>query len=507
MKIKIILLLLFVSAHHLLLAQSEKPSYSFVIKGKVTNNKEPFWSFFKTDFLENKVIEIPIKKDGTFNQIVPIEGIQKLALYLNDDAICIFAQASDTIEVNWDVKNFKKSFQLISPNRSRNLDLEVNLRLYNEFRQEEMTLSRNLQVNNKQPDSITYRMINDQYNKELKVVLQSLRQNSGIVIYDIYYKYVNLLFQTRLLGKYSLVADSKVVNPGNSIGVQGHIPESNSYKVLNDAIFYQSPEYRDFLFNYIRKKPFSSYSFLTDDAVILSYKGDTIPNPYSQTKFFKINSSPSFTPVWGDYYNGMANISLLNIRDWFVTKAIILGFKYHSFEEAENVLNDFLPKCQSELYKEILTANYNYVKTFKNGKPAPNFTLKDEKGKTVSLSDFKGKYVYLDFWGVSCGPCIYEIKNHSPKLYESYKDKNIVFINICVDVNESNWKKALTQYNIGGVNLLAEGYANNPVCQAYNMNAIPHYILIDKEGNFIEHNAPRPSENINDLFDKLLLEK
>lgn len=505
MKIKNVFLLLFIAGQQLLLAQSEKPTYSFVIKGKVANNNELSWSFANTSFLDNEITEISIKEDGTFNQIVPIEGIQQLYLYLNDDAISIFVQPNDTIEVNWDAKNFKKSFQLKSPNQIRNNELQLNLQLYNEFREEEMSLREKLREIRNQPDSIKYRMINDQYNKQLKAVIHPVRAPK--FIYDVYFKYINLLYDSRLLEKYSLEVNPEILNSKDSVLVRSNILASGDYKILNDAIFYQSPEYRDFLFNYIRKGTFLMSTGSISNVVTITNRGDTIPTPYTQTKFYKNNAETLFNFVWNDYYNGMANIPLLNIREWFVTKAIIFGFERYSFEETESVLNDFLPKCQSEVYKEILIAKYNFVKTFKKGKPAPQFTLKDETGKTVSLSDFKGKYVYLDFWGVGCGPCIYDIKNHSPKLHEKYKDKNIVFINISVDENESNWKKALTKYHLDGVNLLAEGWTRNPVCKAYDVNAIPHYVLIDKEGNFIEHRAPRPSEKIDALFDKLLLEK
>lgn len=504
MKIKIVLLWLFIAGQQLLLAQSDITTYSFVIKGKVVNNTEPSWRFANTGFLDNEVTEINIKKNGTFNQRVPIEGIQQLYLYLNDDAITIFVQPNDTIEVNWDTKNFKKSFQLKSPNQIRNNELQLNLQLYNEFREEERSLRAKLREIRNQPDSIKYRLINDQYNKQLKVVTHPV--SAPKFIYDVYFKYINLLNDERLLKKHSLEVNPEIINGKDSVLVRSNILASGDYQILNNAIFYQSPEYRDFLSNYIRKNTFLDSTGSISNVVTVTKRGDTIPTPYTQTKFFENNAATLFNFVWNDYYNGMANIPLLNIREWFVTKAIINGFEYYSFEETESVLNDFLPKCQSEVYKEILIAKYNFVKTFKKGRPAPQFTLKDDTGKTVSLSDFKGKNVYLDFWGVDCGPCIYNIKNHSPQLHEKYKDKNIVFINICVDADEGNWKKALKKYHLDGVNLLAEGWGGNPVCKAYDVNAIPHYVLIDKEGNFVAHRAPRPKQ-IDHLFDKLLVDK
>src|SRR3546814_3113417 len=83
-----------------------------------------------------------------------------------------------------------------------------------------------------------------------------------------------------------------------------------------------------------------------------------------------------------------------------------------------------------------------------------------------SLADFKGKVVYIDFWGVYCGPCIYDIQHYVPQIHEHYKDKDVVFINICVDVGETQWKAALKKHNLHGINLIAEGWSRHPVCRS-----------------------------------------
>ena len=143
--------------------------------------------------------------------------------------------------------------------------------------------------------------------------------------------------------------------------------------------------------------------------------------------------------------------------------------------------------------KDTLQNHYNAIKRLKPGNTAPAFTLKNERGQPVSLSDFKGKVVYIDFWGVFCGPCIYDIKNHVPRLHEFYQNKDVIFINICVDVKEKQWKDALVKYKLDGINLIAEGWTSHPVCQAYHISSIPHYILVDKEGKIANNNARGPA--------------
>jgi peroxiredoxin len=242
------------------------------------------------------------------------------------------------------------------------------------------------------------------------------------------------------------------------------------YGMLNEFWFRDIPEYRDFLFNYIRfQKPFNSWHAI----------------PPAKAR--------DYNPTYDDYHTALGNIHIGSIRDWFIMQSIIFGFGHYDFSEVERVYEEAFPAIADPWMKETLLNHYTAIKRLKPGNPAPAFTLKNEKGQMVSLSEFKGKVVYIDFWGVFCGPCIYDIKNYIPQLHEYYKDKDVVFINICVDVKEKQWKDALIKYKLDGINLLAEGWTDHPVCQAYNINGIPHYILIDKEGKIVNNNARGPS--------------
>ena len=156
--------------------------------------------------------------------------------------------------------------------------------------------------------------------------------------------------------------------------------------------------------------------------------------------------------------------------------------------------------------KKPVIKNKDYV--LNKGVAAPPFSLLNQNGETISLADFKGKVVYIDFWGVDCKPCIAAIKNDVPQLHDRYKEKEIVFINICVQGNEQRWKESLVQHNVEGINLFAEGWIDNPVCKAYRVSPIPHYVLIDKDGKIVEGKASKPEKlNAtmgNNAIDKLL---
>ncbi len=451
-------------------------SEKFFIKGKVINTTSKIIEFGQTDFLNNIGQQININKDGTFNQSFKVNAFQNIYLYVNNNVVTFFIQPNDTILVEWDNKDFAKTFKISSPSPSRNKELQLNLLLYNEFRKPRMELSKKLGQNRSSPDSLRFSWINDMYNQELSTILGEtplLTKNTEKFVIESYYYYSRILMSNRLLPKYPLVSDISKANPNNSNLVTGFIPKPNYVKELFDKKFYESPDFRDFLYDYVRFGGELFNSFRTSN--------------YSQ----KTDLAP-FAPGMKDYYNGLANINIYPIRDWFITKVIFNSFSTYTFNESETALIDFLPKCKTQFYKDTLISFYAMVKKFKSGNLAPDFTLKDENDKSVSLNDFRGKLVYIDFWGVGCGPCRYQIANYVPKHHERYKEKDVVFVNICIDSDEKTWIKTLKVIKLDGINLIAEGWNKNPVCKDYNIEAIPHYILIDKEGRFVNSNMASP---------------
>ncbi len=124
-------------------------------------------------------------------------------------------------------------------------------------------------------------------------------------------------------------------------------------------------------------------------------------------------------------------------------------------------------------------------------------------GKQVRLSDFKGTVVYLDFWATNCAPCVAEIPD-AKKLSERFKGKDVVFIYVSLDHSDEKLKQFLNKNSFNGIQLNApQGFASD-VANLYEINAIPHYFLIDKAGNIVNADAPRPSSNPDKIIEKLV---
>ena len=145
------------------------------------------------------------------------------------------------------------------------------------------------------------------------------------------------------------------------------------------------------------------------------------------------------------------------------------------------------------------------------GKVSPTFVnYENFKGGKTSLSDLKGKYVYIDFWATWCGPCRAEIPALQA-LEKDYHGKNIEFVSISIDNERTakSWDKAHEKWaamvkdkNLSGLQLFAG--KDNEFIMAYQVNAIPRFVLIDPQGNIVNKDAPRPSDpKLTTLFNEL----
>jgi thiol-disulfide isomerase/thioredoxin len=123
------------------------------------------------------------------------------------------------------------------------------------------------------------------------------------------------------------------------------------------------------------------------------------------------------------------------------------------------------------------------------GSPAPNFSYRTVEGKIENLTDYKGRFIYLNFWDSHCSPCISDIVGYSKTVSELYKNMNVVFLNISLDKDDLVWKKSLEKYRPSGLNgRINEGWSGLPV-KLYSIRAIPRHIIVDPEGKIKTLNA------------------
>jgi cytochrome c biogenesis protein CcmG/thiol:disulfide interchange protein DsbE len=129
---------------------------------------------------------------------------------------------------------------------------------------------------------------------------------------------------------------------------------------------------------------------------------------------------------------------------------------------------------------------------------APDFTITDLFGNEISLSDYEGKVVLLNFWATWCAPCRAEIPDFI-EIYEKYRDKGLVILGISLDSgNENKIRNFVKEYKISypvakGALSLARKYESGRL--------IPETIIIDREGKIRhKHTGPMSKETIEKYF-------
>ena len=156
--------------------------------------------------------------------------------------------------------------------------------------------------------------------------------------------------------------------------------------------------------------------------------------------------------------------------------------------------------------EEKLEAASEYMKRLQPlaaGNPAPDFEIIDVKGQIARLNDFSGKYLLIDVWSHTCGPCIREI----PRLEEIKHElggRNIEVITICMSL-DTPWRNKMEELGLPdeGQYRLEKGW-ESPFNNSYlRGSGVPTYILIDPEGKFVNGRAPLPSQGLREVLEEL----
>ena len=165
-------------------------------------------------------------------------------------------------------------------------------------------------------------------------------------------------------------------------------------------------------------------------------------------------------------------VSSYNYNKDFSNGLAILEKCIHKYGLPEKYINDFKKK------------RYTVDKA-----PFPDITFYDSEGKEHTFEEFKGYYVYIDIWASWCVPCCKEIP-HLQKLEKELNTPAVKFPSVSIDKNEKNWKKKIAELNLHGNQWFNK---DDEISNFLNINAIPRFLLYDKEGKLMNIDATRPS--------------
>ena len=161
-------------------------------------------------------------------------------------------------------------------------------------------------------------------------------------------------------------------------------------------------------------------------------------------------------------------------------------YKVEAFVNDNDVFKlAYLTKIKEEKMQEMMQNLQNQSTSFDaalKGKPLPDFVFKDILGNTYTPEDIKGKVVVINFWFMSCAPCIEEMPELN-KLVEEYENNNdVLFLALTLDEKGSMLNKFL-ETNVFNYNIIPD--SQDYIMNKLQVNSFPTHIVLDKNSNVV----------------------
>lgn len=299
---------------------------------------------------------------------------------------------------------------------------------------------------------------------------------------------------------------SLCLQPGDRLTVKGHLSALGKAKVGGDL--YEGHPYRDY--------------FRTLDAI---FAEACVYSDSLHTLLKEVQALPESTQgSLADSLRG--KIRRLNDQSWAVVERsyrtmesfvrhypqdpfsayVLTCIRGSKFEKTRQELFDLLsPEAKDtpagREMEEYFATNRAWKQAdslITEGAQAPEFTLTGIDGQKVSLSDFRGKYLVLDFWGSWCGPCR-EANPYLRALYERYKDRSdFAMLSLALDRDDAAWREAVRTDSLcwPQVNMCEEPASATSVNVRYGVSLYPTQMLISPDGQIlVRQNGFRPDHD------------
>ena len=182
---------------------------------------------------------------------------------------------------------------------------------------------------------------------------------------------------------------------------------------------------------------------------------------------------------FADAYSGTSESTIARFNHGALAMAI------GDADVAEKSLRKALAETENPALKAAISARLSQLSVRPGSKP-PIFKAKSLQGRSVSLKDYKGKVLLIDFWATWCGPCREELPNVK-KVYKEYREKGFEILSVSLDHSEDVLKTHVKEESLDWTHIfngsLPEGA---DIATQYGVESIPQMILIGRDGRILE---------------------
>jgi thiol-disulfide isomerase/thioredoxin len=415
------------------------------------------------DYISNRekyLANCKVDNNGNFNLKIPINYTTKIILRVND----------------------LNTFLYVEPNKNYSISIPKT----DTFPSIGNTTYIPLKIENTNKNELNYRIA--EFDKKYN---QFIKKNYQHIIRKTLYKPL-MEFKSELNKEYSNEKNTFLKNyifyAIGSLDLMAKRKKVNIYNEYfnNKQVLYHHPEYMN-MFHQFYEDYVLKFS--------LTKKGKDVKQI--------INSSNNYRAL----FDIMGRDSLLlydNIRELVILKGLQELYYHEEYNKNSiiNLLNEIKNYSSFQEHQKIASNIIFSLTRFNKNMPAPSFSFADVNGKTVSLNDLKGKYVYLQVYTSWCMSCIEQMMMFQ-QLQKKLSNK-VEFVSISIDRDEKLFSKMLPKnysWKILHCNSIRE------FKEDYNIKSVPSYFLIGPKGEFIEAFTKSPDEGAEFIISSYLKAK
>jgi len=252
-----------------------------------------------------------------------------------------------------------------------------------------------------------------------------------------------------------------------------------------------------FIFKQRRNIPKQYYSLIDT----LSYNFNNIILTNNAFRFFNRVQLKYPNPTSDITFKQILELNSSVIRDILLCRAIYSSINNKDFSQTELWIEQYFPFIGSEILKKQMALKYKTsFAIFKN----PHLTSaklrslsKTDKTSVLNkiIKTYPHKVLYLKFWAPYCAPCMAQLP-YVKEIEERINPDKFLVINICAPYPRDKWKATIKEKNIGGIHYLLDENQYSELKALFNIQGIPRYVLINKDGKVVDENAPIPGDEI-----------